>query len=91
MKTIKNGEMRTHMVLDSKDSIDVDNKKLKDLLKSIAELKDIFSKRGLKTINDDTEINVKLISSDGTTMISSKKLSVRYDEESDELVLFNFV
>ena len=91
MKTIENGEMRTHMVLDSKDSIDVENKKLKDLLKSIAELKDIFSNRGLKTINDDTEINVKLISSDGTTMISSKKLSVRYDEESDELVLFNFV
>lgn len=91
MKTIENGEMRTHMVLDSKDSIDVDNKKLKDLLKSIAELKDIFSNRGLKTINDDTEIHVKLISSDGRTMISSKKLSVRYDEESDELVLFNFV
>lgn len=91
MKTIENGEMRTHMVLDSKDSIDVENTKVKDIFDSIAELKDIFNSKGLKSINDDTEVHVKLISSDGTTMINSKKFCFRYDKESDELVLFNFV
>lgn len=91
MKTIENGEMRTHMVLDSKDSIDVENTKVKDIFDSIAELKDIFNSKGLKSINDDTEVHVKLISSDGTTMINSKKFNFSYDEESNELVLFNFV
>lgn len=91
MKTIENGEMRAHMVLDNKDSIEVENTKLKDILKGIEELKDIFNRKALNSINDDTEVHVKIISSDGRTMINSKKFNIRYDEESNELVLFNFV
>lgn len=90
MRTIENGEMRAHMVLDNKDSIEVDNTKLKDVLNGIEELKDIFNRKALDSINDDTEIHVKLISSDGRTTINSKKFNIRYDEESNELVLFNF-
>ena len=81
MKTVENGEMRAHMVLDNKDSIDVENTKLKDILNS----------KHLEAINDDTEIHVKIISSDGKTMINSKKFHTRYDEENNELVLFNFM